>query len=307
MVEKVGVLQVASSLDMNANIRIRPVVPADLERCTNICFDAFGTVNARHGFPPELPTREVAVGLMKMCFANPQVYGVAAEDPTSGGGGRVIGSCFLWEMGNVAGIGPVTVDPTVQARRVGRQLMESVLARARADGVAGVRLVQAAFNTQSMSLYAKLGFDVREPLVLMNGDLIRQPIDGYPVRKMTSADVDACVDLCYRVHGHDRRREVEGGLEHGTAALVERAGRVVAYATDIGFFAHAVSIDNAGMMALISGSTQIAGPGLLVPSRNGELFRWCLSRGLRVVQPMTLMTVGLYNEPQGAFLPSILF
>jgi hypothetical protein len=32
-----------------------------------------------------------------------------------------------------------------------------------------------------------------------------------------------------------------------------------------------------------------------------------LNRGLRVVQPMTLMTIGLYNEPQGAYLPSILF
>jgi hypothetical protein len=26
-----------------------------------------------------------------------------------------------------------------------------------------------------------------------------------------------------------------------------------------------------------------------------------------VVEPMTLMTVGLYNEPAGAFLPSILY
>jgi len=29
--------------------------------------------------------------------------------------------------------------------------------------------------------------------------------------------------------------------------------------------------------------------------------------GLRVVQPMTLMTSGLYNEPAGVYLPSVLF
>lgn len=29
--------------------------------------------------------------------------------------------------------------------------------------------------------------------------------------------------------------------------------------------------------------------------------------GLRVVQPMNLMTLGLYNEPAGAYLPSVLF
>ena len=43
------------------------------------------------------------------------------------------------------------------------------------------------------------------------------------------------------------------------------------------------------------------------PSRNGELFRWCLSRGLKNVQPMTLMSHGLYSEPGGPFLPSILY
>jgi hypothetical protein len=44
-----------------------------------------------------------------------------------------------------------------------------------------------------------------------------------------------------------------------------------------------------------------------LPTRNGEVFRWCLENGLRVVQPMTLMSVGLYDEPAGAYLPSILY
>jgi hypothetical protein len=32
-----------------------------------------------------------------------------------------------------------------------------------------------------------------------------------------------------------------------------------------------------------------------------------LEKGLKVVQPLTLMSRGLYNEPRGAFMPSILF
>jgi hypothetical protein len=44
-----------------------------------------------------------------------------------------------------------------------------------------------------------------------------------------------------------------------------------------------------------------------VPTRNSDLFRWCVTNGLRVVQPMTLMSMGLYNQPAGAFLPSISF
>ncbi|MEU0250429.1 hypothetical protein ABZ192_40250 [Streptomyces sp. NPDC006235] len=37
------------------------------------------------------------------------------------------------------------------------------------------------------------------------------------------------------------------------------------------------------------------------------LLRWCLSNGLKVVQLMSLMTIGLYNQPDGAYLPSILY
>ncbi|MDP9051272.1 MAG: hypothetical protein M3O31_11230, partial [Acidobacteriota bacterium] len=61
------------------------------------------------------------------------------------------------------------------------------------------------------------------------------------------------------------------------------------------------------MQALIASAKSFAGPGILVPSRNSGLLRWCLDNGLRVVQPMTLMSTGLYNEPSGALLPSVTF
>jgi hypothetical protein len=32
-----------------------------------------------------------------------------------------------------------------------------------------------------------------------------------------------------------------------------------------------------------------------------------LDRGLKVVQLMTLMTIGLYNQPQGCYLPSVFY
>ena len=82
---------------------------------------------------------------------------------------------------------------------------------------------------------------------------------------------------------------------------------MTAYASVVGFFGQAVAENNAALQALLGGVDAFAGPGILVPTRNTELFRWCLNRGLRVVQPMTLMTLGLYNEPAGAYLPSILY
>ena len=58
---------------------------------------------------------------------------------------------------------------------------------------------------------------------------------------------------------------------------------------------------------MIGAAENLVGPGFLIPTRNATLFRWCLEHGLRVVQPNTLMSIGLYNEPSGAWIPSILY
>jgi hypothetical protein len=121
------------------------------------------------------------------------------------------------------------------------------------------------------------------------------------------ADASACNVLCRRVHGHDRPGEVADAIAQGRATVTERAGRITGYATLIGFFGHAVGETNGDLQALIGAADVFEGPGFLVPTRNGDLLRWCLEHGLRVVQPMTLMSVGLYNQPVGAFLPSVLF
>jgi len=89
--------------------------------------------------------------------------------------------------------------------------------------------------------------------------------------------------------------------------VVEHGGRVTGYTTLIGFMGHAVGKSNEDLKALIGAADVFAGPGFLLPTRNSELFRWCLQQGLRVVQPMSLMSLGLYNQPSGVFLPSILF
>ena len=88
-----------------------------------------------------------------------------------------------------------------------------------------------------------------------------------------------------------------------------RNTRIVSPATPPGSGSrvHAIGEGNAALMALIGAAPEFSGPGFLVPTRNGAVFRWCLEHGLRIVQPMTLMSIGLYNEPRGAFLPSIVY
>ena len=128
--------------------------------------------------------------------------------------------------------------------------------------------MQAAFNTRSMSLYTKLGYEIREPLACINGPRISAPIHGHGVRPATEADLDACNDLCRRIHGHDRAAELASAVQRGSARVVEHGGRIAGYASDIGFFGHAVAETNDGLCALIAAAEQISGPGLLLPSRN---------------------------------------
>jgi hypothetical protein len=83
-------------------------------------------------------------------------------------------------------------------------------------------------------------------------------------------------------------------------------GRITGYATDIGFFAHAVAETNHDLKSLIGAASAFQGPGFLLPTRNHEVFAWCLDSELKLIMQMTLMSIGLYNEPAGVWLPSIL-
>jgi predicted N-acetyltransferase YhbS len=284
------------------NVTLRPGTVEDAQHCGAICYDAFKTIAEQHNFPPDFPSSEVATELLASLLAHPGVYAVVAELD-----GRIIGSNFLDERSTVAGIGPITVDPAVQNRAVGRQLMQHVLDRVTQRRFPGVRLVQAAYHTRSLSLYARLGFVAREPLSMMQGAPLAVQIPGYAVRSATERDLDACNQVCVKVHGHDRGGELLDAIKQGTATIVEHGGRITGYATPIAFFGHAVGETNETLKALIGAAPAFLGPGFLLPTRNGEVFRWCLDHGLRVVQPMALMSVGLYNEPAGAFLPSVLY
>jgi GNAT superfamily N-acetyltransferase len=292
----------ASARTPGQALSIRRVQPADVEICGQICYDAFTTLNKHHNFPPDFPSPDVAVQVISMMFSHPAFFCVVAEQD-----GKIVGSNCLDERSVIAGVGPITIDPAAQNRSVGRQLMLAVMDRAAERRAPGVRLVQVAFHSRSMSLYAKLGFDIREPLVVLQGPPIHLLPGGCSVRPATVGDLAACKALCQRVHGHDRSGELSDMIALGMARVVERDARITAYATVVGFFGHAVAESNADLQALIGAADEFAGSGFLLPTRNTELFRWCLSHGLRVVEPMTLMTLGLYNEPAGVFLPSITF
>ena len=284
------------------SIMLRKGTAGDAAACGTICYEAFKSVCTAHGFPPDFPSAESGVGALSEMLSHPGFYSVVAELD-----GRVVGSNFLDERSRIYGVGPITVDPNVQNRGVGAMLMTDVLNRAQGQRAVGVRLLQAAFHNRSLCLYSTLGFRTREPVSILQGTPLKRKLPGYDVRPATPADRDACNQTCHAVHGFDRRGELEDAIAQKTASVVEHHGRIVGYTTSIAFFAHTVAETNTGLMALIGAAPEYGGPGFLLPTRNHEVFTWCLKGGLRLVYQMTLMTIGLYNEPTGAYMPSVLY
>jgi predicted N-acetyltransferase YhbS len=289
---------------MSDTIPVRRATPADAEACGRVIYDAFVCIADAHRFPHDFPSVEATTRLARMMTGHPAVFGVVAES-----GGKLVGCNFLDERDAIRGVGPMTVDPAFHGRGIGRRLMQAVLDRGR--GAVGIRLVQDAFNTVSMSLYASLGFDAREPLALMRGTPAGQAPGRGEARMVREEDVPECADLCGRVHGFDRGNELRDAVKHFGPMLLTRGNRVVAYASAPTFWPlnHGVGETEEDLFDLLiaAGAASNEPLSLIVPIRRSSFFRRCLAAGLRVVKPMTLMSVGEYHEPNGAFYPSVAY
>lgn len=291
-------------LNSRAAVNLRPVTQADTQACGRIIYQAFHSLAQRHNFPPDFPSVEAATGLAQAFIGHPAIYGVVAERD-----GQVLGSNFLIEYDEIRAVGPITVDPSCQAHGIGRQLMEAVIGRG--AGAAGVRLVQDAFNTASMPLYARLGFEAREPLALMRGKPATPPSGNGVIRPMEIEDLPACAALCRAVHGIDRTNELKEAVGHFSPLVLWREQRVMAYLSAPTFWPlnHGVARNESDMWELLRGAGALNSEPLsfLLPIRLAGFFRWCLGEGLRVVKPMTLMVMGRYQEPVGCYFPSVFY
>jgi predicted N-acetyltransferase YhbS len=247
----------ATEEETSLSIKVRVGTAEDVQECADICYRAFKVIAEKHNFPSDFPSSEVVSVFLSELIAHPAIYGIVAELE-----GRIAGSNFVDERSVIAGIGPITVDPEVQNRTIGRELMQHVMDRVANRRFPGVRLVQAAYHNRSLSLYTKLGFAAREPLSVIQGKPISAQIPGYIVRRANVGDLSACNQVCMSVHGHNREGEVHDAIKKGTATVVEHDDRITGYATAVGFLGHAVGKTNEELKALIGAAPEFIGPWL---------------------------------------------
>jgi len=282
------------------SIELRRTTPDDVPELGRICYEAFKNISDRHGFPTDFPTVEFAQQVVGMLSQQEDVYGVAAVD---GGGPK--GSNFINMWGDVAGIGPISVDLTAQGQGFGRMLMKDVIKHAESNGYEMVRLVQDSFNMQSLALYATLGFDVKEPMAYLA--MANSAAPDVNVRPATANDLDAMDELCKSVYRISRKGECAALTQLGFPAFVLDRGHIAGYliGTAIG---HGVAENDEDMLALLSSSGSLLPDAhSFVAMRQGDLYRKALAAGHRNTKVVNLMAYGPYEEPQGTYCPSVMF
>jgi len=288
-------------------LELVPIQSQHIPEAGRIFYEAFYQISTSHGFQPDVPGVEVAIHFMDLMSSRPGFYGVVALLD-----GRPVGSNFLWLMDAVAGIGPITVDPASQGHGVGRALMTEVLRYAESNGIRQVRLMQDAYNTTSLSLYASLGFDAQAEVAEMQYTpeaTETAKVGEAGVRAIAASDAEATTALCTRLYRTGRRNELAAIGEMGSPTFVrERDGRIAGYLAP-GIIGHGVAESEEDALVLVHEAARIQSARIrfFCPLSEASLFRQMLRAGCRVRKVMTLMSIGPYEEPDVVWMPSVIY
>ena len=283
------------------SLKLIPFHQNHVPELARICHEAFSTLQDRHGVQRDIPNLETGMLLMSHIAARSDYTGVVAtiED-------RVVGSNFLLHSDDVAGIGPITVDPKVQSRGIGRALMEWIINESNRRGIRQTRLFQESINTTSLSLYTNLGFNWRASAGLMQAKSAM--MDDPLIRPLTVNDLDSIKSLSQSAYGFSRAGDTAQLLAAQFPGFVrEREGRAVGYLI-FSLLGHGGAETEEDLLALISHAARHVPPSMAVficPLNRPDFFRRVLAEGHRTIKLLSYMSLGEFMEPSGAYLPSI--
>lgn len=292
-----------SAPTLPAGVQLVPAEAQHVSELGRICYEAFKDIADRHGFTPDFPSVQYARRVIGMVVERKDFYGVAAIV-----NGELAGSNYISFTDPVAGVGPITVDCAFQGRDLGRALMQDVIDYARRNNIARVRLLQDAFNTASISLYASLGFDVKHAVaeIILNAAVKADAT----VRPVHANDIEALDALCKKNYKTSRKNELAAAVRAELSPVLrERGGKFTGYLIP-GIFGHGVAETTDDAVALATQAARLIPherARSLCPLDDGPLFRAFLKAGCRTVKMMNLMALGPYEEPDSVWMPSILY
>jgi len=283
-------------------LMIRRMEEHDTVRAGEVIVAAFNDVFSRHRYAPPFDSRESGIELARGYLQlEPQECFVAVEN------GQVVGSGFLHLRGETAGIGPITVDPTCQAKGVGREIMMTVIRAGR--HCSSLRLVQDAFNTASFPLYSKLGFAVCGTVLSLSGQQLRPAgrTRGITIRELTASDADRVAALDAKLTGIIRPQDIQFFLHRPPQLVSLTAGKIAGYLcllrTETStFLGPAAATELTVLRALISQAIELEKGKALrlrLPARHSGLFHDLLKIGFRIDHLQTYMVRGPWKAAKG--------
>lgn len=282
-------------------LELVPATGDQIPRLSQICHEAFSALHDRFGIERDIPSAEVGEMIISQTVKRPDYTGVMAVLD-----GRVVGSNFLLHADEVAGVGPITVDPGVQAKGIGKALMQWVIDEARRREIRQVRLFQEALNTTSLSLYTALGFDWRDSAALMQAAAAGE--EDPQVRPLEARDLEAVAVLSQKAYGFSRAGDAAQLLEWQVPGFVrERDGVVTGYLFAT-LFGHAGAESDEDLLALAAQAARHLPPPVarfICPMARPVLYRKALASGHRTLKLLSYMSLGDFVPPAGSHFPSI--
>jgi len=123
------------------NVIIRAMAAADFEAVTELDVLSFSLPWPRDAFETELANRDAR------CW-------VAEEQ------GRVVGALVFWRVLDEAHLATISIHPAFRRRGIARQLLQTAMAAAYAEGACIYHLEVRAGNQAAQKLYLEFGFKI---------------------------------------------------------------------------------------------------------------------------------------------------
>ncbi len=274
-----GLSRGLGSPEPSAEVRLRPMLAADVPAATTLTWQAFGIPLDSVELEPTWDAR-----MHMMLRTDPAGAFVALDDS-----GQVIGVSAALARDELWVLSLLAVDPTVQSRGAGRSLIEAALGyRPELEK----RLIMATNDPRAMRLYWQAGFSI-DPTIKAVGHVKRERLPPADARiaEVAAADLPqlAPISIAQRGGNHTAELTMMAGTGARTFRLEDR-GFVVVSATHEVWLLAALDVESA--VALLWHGLAVAGEGGDVRVRQvSGANQWAID---------TLMRAGLDLAADGA-------
>lgn len=291
-----------------ATPRVRRLLASEVPDIARIFRAAFNEIYERRGYGPIVVDESVGRVIAETYLDHDPEHCFVVEVE-----GRLAGSGFLHPRGEVAGIGPVTIDPAMQGQGLGRLLVSELCRRADELGIPSLRLIQDAFNENSYALYASLGFLPRG--VLARASFPAKPC-GRPrvIRAAGKVDLPRIEGLEQECLGFSRRRDYDLLRRTGEIFVLDGADGLEGWLARIvrgpvAVLGPVLSRTSEGMCQLVAGASADlpaeTDVRMLLPSECSELMAELGPQGLEIHSLCNYMVRGSFGGIRGYYAPTL--